>query len=89
MGGARLSVKVTARAAGDQVVGWTAGRLRVRITAPPEGGRANAALEALLAERVGRPRRAVRVVTGHTSTLKLVEFAGLEQADLDRVFGRP
>jgi hypothetical protein len=69
-------------------VGWAGGRLRVRIAAVPEAGRANAALEVFLAEQLGLPRRRVRVVAGFTAPQKLVEIEGLEQGDLDARLGR-
>ncbi len=86
---ARLGVKVTARASRDEIVGWSSDRLKVRVAAVPVAGKANAALEALLAERVGLPRGRVRVVAGQGSPLKLVEFTGLDQESLDRHFDRP
>jgi uncharacterized protein YggU (UPF0235/DUF167 family) len=61
----------------------------VRIAAVPESGRANDALEAFLAAAAGVPRRAVKVASGRTSTLKIVEFDGLDQEDLDRRFAGP
>jgi uncharacterized protein YggU (UPF0235/DUF167 family) len=80
---ARLAVKVVARAARDEIVGWRDGRLRIRVAAAPERGRANVALEALLAESLSIPRSRVRVVAGHTAARKLVEIEGLTPADLD------
>lgn len=52
-------------------------RIRVRVSAPPEGGKANRAVVDLLAERLGVPRRAVRIVTGLASPWKIVEVDGL------------
>ncbi|MBN1239143.1 MAG: DUF167 domain-containing protein [Gammaproteobacteria bacterium] len=86
---ARLSVKVTPRASRNEVVGWVGGKLKVKVAAAPEGGRANDALAAFLAERLGLPRRSVRVATGHTSSSKIVEIAGIRQADLVERFGPP
>jgi uncharacterized protein YggU (UPF0235/DUF167 family) len=86
---ARLAVKVTARASRSEIVGWSDDRLRVRIAAVPESGKANAALEDLLADTAHVPRRSVSVAAGRTSTLKIVEFAGVEQEELDRRFARP
>jgi uncharacterized protein len=48
------------------------------VAAPPERGRANAALVELLAELLGVPRSHVRVVGGHGSRRKLVEIDGLD-----------
>jgi uncharacterized protein YggU (UPF0235/DUF167 family) len=75
------------RAARDEIIEWRAGRLRVRVTAAPERGRANTALEALLAEALDIPRRCVRVVSGHTSPAKLVEIEGVDEARLTEVLG--
>lgn len=86
---ARLPVKVTPRARRNEVVGWAGDRLRVRVAAAPESGKANETLERFLAQLAGVAKRDVRVAAGHTSTLKLVEFAGFEQAELDRRFARP
>lgn len=48
------------------------GVLACRVRAVPENGKANGALEALLAEVAGLPRSAVRVEAGHTARLKTV-----------------
>lgn len=79
---ARLSVKVVPRASRDEIVGWLGERLKVKIAAPPQDGRANAALEAFLAETLGVPKRNVRVATGHGSSSKVVEIDGIGQTDL-------
>jgi uncharacterized protein (TIGR00251 family) len=47
--------------------------LKVRVDAPAVDGRANDALCELIAERLGLPRAAVRVVRGLASRRKLVE----------------
>jgi hypothetical protein len=46
--------------------------LKVRIAAPPEKGKANQELCRVLAAHYGVDPGAVRVVSGHTSALKLV-----------------
>jgi uncharacterized protein (TIGR00251 family) len=68
---------LTPRAASDEIVGFDGDTLRVRVTAPPLDGRANEALERLLAERLHVGRSAVRVVHGHGARQKLVEISGL------------
>jgi hypothetical protein len=73
-GGERLAVRVAPGADRSAIVGRMAdGRLKVRVAAPPEAGRANAALVALLAERLGVDRRAVTVVAGQSSRDKIVQ----------------
>lgn len=54
-----------------------ADQLRVRLTAPPVEGQANAALVALLAERLEVRKTAVTIVAGQTGRGKWVEVAGL------------
>lgn len=90
----RIRVRLTPRGGRDALEGWgadAAGQvfLKVRVRAAPTEGEANAALEALIAKTAGRPRSAVRVVSGHTGRLKTLEVEGLEAAEAARVFGPP
>ena len=57
---------------------------KVRVSAPPEAGRANEAVLRLLAEALSRPRRSVTLVAGHGGRDKVVEVAGLEPAEAER-----
>jgi uncharacterized protein YggU (UPF0235/DUF167 family) len=50
--------------------------LRVRVSAVPDKGRANAAVVALLAKALGVPKSAVSVASGETSRLKTLDVAG-------------
>jgi uncharacterized protein (TIGR00251 family) len=74
-----LRVRVTPRSSRDEVVGWQEGVLRVRVQAPPVGGRANQALARLLAEALGVARGAVEVVRGHRGREKTVRVVGLDE----------
>ncbi len=49
------------------------GRLKARVAAPPEGGRANRELIALVARSLGVDRRRVRLVAGAASRDKILE----------------
>ena len=70
----RLVVRVSPGAAQSGIVGRMAdGRLKVRVAAPAEGGRANRALVALLAESLGVARGAVVLVAGHGARDKIVD----------------
>ena len=84
-----IAVKVVPRAATDGVVGWLDGALKVRVAAPPEDGRANRAVEALLAARLGLKKRAVRVASGHGSAHKRVSVAGLDRDEIVRRLALP
>jgi uncharacterized protein len=50
--------------------------LKARVRAVPEAGRANAALEALIAAWLGVPRSTVSVIQGGKSRLKRVAITG-------------
>jgi hypothetical protein len=85
----RIPVSVSPRACGDEVVGWVNGALKVQVVAMPRRGRANAAVEQLLAEVLGIGRRQVRVIVGHGSKRKFVEIDDFNETDLDlRLPGR-
>ncbi|MBI4626230.1 MAG: DUF167 domain-containing protein [Verrucomicrobia bacterium] len=76
-----LAIKAVPNAPRHEVVGWLGEALKVKIHAPPVEGRANEALCEFLADELGLPRRAVTVLRGDTSRLKLVRIAGLTLAE--------
>ncbi len=82
---ARIRVRLTPRATRDQIADWQGDVLRVHVTAPPVEGRANAALERLLAGALGLPKSAVRVVSGARGRDKTVAIEG---ASREEVIGR-
>lgn len=87
-GGVEVAVKVTPRASRATlggIVGDADGdaRLAARVTPPPEDGRANAALVALLADALGVAPSACEVVAGTGSRRKRVRVAG-GTAELER-----
>lgn len=55
--------------------------LKARVRAVPEDGKANLALENLIADWLSVPRRSVAVISGITSRLKTIEVDG-ESAEL-------
>ncbi len=75
-----ISLRVTPRAARDELVGWQDGVLRVRLRAPPVEGKANEALCRLLASRLNRLLSAITIVSGETARLKRVRIAGMDEA---------
>jgi uncharacterized protein (TIGR00251 family) len=73
---------VIPRARRDEIAGERAGRLLIRLTAPPVDGAANAALCRLVARRAGVPASRVSIVRGQTSRDKVVRVEGLATAEL-------
>jgi len=85
---AKLEVEVAPRSRKPGVVGRRGGALRVRVASPPEGGRANKELVALVARFLGVRRGAVSVVRGATSRRKLLEVEGLAEDELAAALAR-
>ena len=84
-----LPVKVVPNAPRTAVAGWLGDALKVRVQATPVEGRANAALCAGLAERLGLPGFAVSVARGTTASRKLVRIEGLDLAAVRQRLARP
>ncbi len=79
--GIRLRLKVQPKARRNAVAGAMpdadGGRvMKLAVTAPPEDGKANQAVIALLAEALGVAKAAISVVAGATDRRKLVEIRG-------------
>ena len=80
-GGIELRIRLTPRGGRDAIEGVVlaadgAAHVAARVRAVPEDGKANAALEKLVAGTLGVPGRDVSVVSGMTSRIKTVAVAG-------------
>ena len=80
-----LEVRVLPRARRNSVEVMPGPRLRVRVTAAPEGGKANDAVIALLARRLGVAKSGITVLRGHKGRDKLLRVDGL---GAEEVFAR-
>jgi uncharacterized protein (TIGR00251 family) len=67
-----LTVRVQPGATWSGVVGAYGDALRVRVAAPANDGKANAALVRFIATHLGVPPRAVEIVAGHHNRTKVV-----------------
>lgn len=77
-----LRVRVTPRAGRNEIAGERDGVLLVRVTAPPEGGRANMAVCRLIARALRIAPSRVKVARGAGSRDKVLRVDGAEQSDL-------
>jgi hypothetical protein len=78
----KLPVKVVPSSSRNAIDGWLGEALKVRVTAPAERGRANAAVEKLVADALSVPRRQARVITGAASARKIIEIDGLSESEV-------
>jgi uncharacterized protein len=68
-----LRLKVIPKSSRNEIVEVSDdGALKLKVTAPPEKGKANAAVCELLAEVFGVAKRNVEIVRGETTSSKLV-----------------
>ena len=79
-----VRVHVQPGAGRTAVAGRHGDALKIKVGAPPEGGRANEAVVALMAEILGVPAASVTVVGGATSRSKRIRVTGLGASDLER-----
>lgn len=77
-----IRVKAVPGASRDQISGVLAmpggDRLKIRISAPPEGGKANKAICALIAHTLGVRPKQVGVESGASSAEKTIRVVGIE-----------
>jgi uncharacterized protein len=80
----RLRLRVSPGAGRAAVVGRYGDGWKVRVTAPPEHGRANDAVLRLLADTLAVPRDTLTLVSGHAARDKIVELTGVGPALVER-----
>jgi uncharacterized protein len=80
----RLTVKVVPGSSQNIIVGLLGDVLKIRVQAPPEKGKANAAVLKLVSEFLGVAEKRLSIQTGHASPAKVVEVKGLSGDDLRR-----
>jgi uncharacterized protein len=73
-------VRLTPKGGRDRIDGWDVGatgdaHLKARVAVPPEDGKANAALIALLAKSLAVPKSNVAIIAGATARLKTISIS--------------
>lgn len=80
IGGVRIAIKAVPGASRDQIAGVLGERLKVRVAAPAEGGKANRAICALVAEALGISAGSVEILTGVSGPEKVLSVTGVDAA---------
>jgi uncharacterized protein len=80
----RLRLRVSPGAGKSGIVGRHGDGWKVRVTAPPEDGRANDAVLRLLADALSVPRASLTLVSGHSGRDKIVALDGVGPAQIER-----
>ena len=81
-GSVEISVKAIPGAKRDAIVGPLGNALKVKVSAPPEDGKANDSIRRLLAEKLGVAMRDVEVTAGHSSPRKRIRIRGVDETDV-------
>jgi uncharacterized protein (TIGR00251 family) len=79
----KIDAKVAPSASKNNVSIDADGTLRIRVTAPPDKGKANKAVEKLLAKTLGLPKSAISIAAGHASRKKTIAIRG-NRGDITR-----
>ncbi len=87
-GAAVVRVHVQPGAGRSAVVGRHGNALKLRVAAPPVGGKANAAAAEVLAGAFGVKEKDVALVAGDTSRLKRYRVQGVEIEEIDATLRR-
>jgi hypothetical protein len=82
-----LRLRVSPGASRSEVVGPHGDAWKVRVTAPPESGKANEAVRDLLATALGIPRADTEIVGGASSRDKVLAVRGLTADEAERRLG--
>jgi uncharacterized protein len=78
----RMRIKVIPGSRTTSIVGMLGDRLKIKVAAPPEDGKANAAVCALVAEQLGISSRSVEVIAGASNPEKSLRISGLSAAEV-------
>ncbi len=86
--GVTLAVRVIPRSSRNQIVGVENDALKIRLTAPPVGGAANAALIEFIADWLRVRKSAVSIVGGDKSRNKTVRVSGVTAEQVSQRLGQ-
>ena len=85
--GFKLTLFIQPKASKNEIIGPHNGALKIKITAPPVDGKANAALVEFLSEILDIPKRQIEILKGQTGRNKSVEIFGLNENELRAKLG--
>jgi uncharacterized protein len=77
-----IQVRLVPRSSRTELLGREGETYRIKVTAPPVDGKANAALVEFLAKKLGVGKGKIQIVSGALSRLKRVRIAGLSPEEI-------
>lgn len=82
----RLKLKVVPGSSRNQIVGWLGDALKIKVSAPPEKGKANEAVMDLIANELGINSDDIEIESGHSSPSKIIAIEGMDDAAIHKAF---
>ncbi len=70
----KLHIKVIPSSSKDCIAGWLEDTLKVKVTAPPEKGKANQAVIKVLEKNLELAKGSIHITSGTTSSRKVIEI---------------
>ncbi len=84
-----LHIIVQPKASEDRIVGLQGDALKVKVAAPPTGGKANQRLTKVLAEGLNITQSNIEIIRGHTSRKKVLRIWNVSPDEVMNVLKRP
>jgi uncharacterized protein (TIGR00251 family) len=84
----QLGIKAVPGASKTEFAGIKDGRLRIRVAAAPEDGKANTEMLAFIAKTLGCPRRDMQILSGEKSRLKTIALPSVYKEKLEHILDR-
>jgi uncharacterized protein (TIGR00251 family) len=81
-GGVVFLTKIVPGSSRTYVCGLLDGMLKIKISAPPEKGKANQRLLEFLAKQLGVKKSAISIISGQTNPIKQVQVLGVSVDNL-------
>jgi uncharacterized protein (TIGR00251 family) len=83
-GGVVFAAKIVPAASRTALCGFLDGMMKIKISAPPEKGKANQCLLEFLAKQLGVRKNALGIISGKTNPVKSVRVSGISAEALLR-----
>ena len=80
--GVTLKIRVQPRASRNEINGLFGDALRLRLTAPPVDGAANAACIEFFADLFKIPKQQIEIINGHTGRNKIIKIYGIKRDEV-------
>ena len=78
----KLNIKIVPGSSRNCITGWLGESLKVCVKTPAEKGKANTAVEKMIATALGTSANRTKIIRGKTSSRKVIEISGLSASEV-------